>query len=222
MLHASAFASWFQWCSWPLLRGRRTLDSHRERPSPFCPCWLDLSDPYQLSFDKNHVLVQFSGNRSIFSFDFGPIWDWFLIRNFQNSNRTPLVFDKEWVVPVLNLSHWEKPLSQAQPVPVGQVDWDRLCLSQWDRLCLSQTCPTGTGKGQKRPVLVPWTSHIPTLEARPLLVAGQALWPQWNLFQSNLSQLVPQSGTTRPWKSRRSSFPSLNNEFATLSFGGTE
>ena len=25
------------------------------------------------------------------------------------------------------------PMGQAQPVPVGQADWDRLCLSQWDR-----------------------------------------------------------------------------------------
>ena len=90
-----------------------------------------------------------------------------MIRNFRNSIRTPLVFDKEGVVSVPILSHWEKPLGQAQPVPVGQADWDRMYLSQWDRLCLSQTCPTGTGKGQKRPVLVPWTSHIPTLEASP-------------------------------------------------------
>jgi len=70
-------------------------------------------------------------------------------------------------VPIPNLSHWDKPLGQAPPVPVGQADWDRLCLPQWDRLCLSQTCPTGNGKGQKRPVLVPWISHIPTLEACP-------------------------------------------------------
>jgi len=36
---------------------------------------------------------------------------------------------------------------------------------------------------------------------RPVLVAGQALCPRWKLSQSNLSQLVPQSWTTRPWKS---------------------
>jgi len=46
-------------------------------------------------------------------------------------------------------------LGQVVLVPVGQAR------------CLYQTCPTGTGKGQKRPVPVPWTGHIPTLEACP-------------------------------------------------------
>jgi len=40
---------------------------------------------------------QFSKKYSICSQDFWPFWDRFLIRNFRNSIRTPLVFDnKEW------------------------------------------------------------------------------------------------------------------------------
>jgi len=74
------------------------------------------------------------------------------------------------VVPVPNLSHWDKQLGQAQPVPVGQADWDRLCLSQWDwQAACTKPVPMGLGKvlflfvclgfedpGQKRPLLVPW------------------------------------------------------------------
>ena len=112
---------------------------------------------------------------SIFSQDFWAISDRFLIRNFQNLIRTPLVFDKEspqtWsradlgrVVPVPGLSHWDKPLGQAQPVPVGQADWDKLCLSQWDKHSLSQL---GLGKVKRDLSFSHVTSHIPTLEAFP-------------------------------------------------------
>jgi len=118
---------------------------------------------------------QFSKKKSIFSQDFVPISDRFLIRNFRNSIRTPLVFDKEspqtWsradfgrVVPVPGSSHWDKPLGQAQSVPVGQADWDMLYLSQWDKYNLSQL---GLGKVKRDLSLSHRTSHIPTLEAFP-------------------------------------------------------
>jgi len=98
-----------------------------------------------------------------------------LIRNFRNSITTPLVFDKNhpktWsradfggVVPVPGLSHGDRPLGQAQPVPVGQADWDKLCLSQWDKHRLSQL---GLGKVKRDLSLSHGTSHIPTLEAFP-------------------------------------------------------
>ena len=40
-----------------------------------------------------------------------------------------------------------KQLGQAQPVPVGQADWDRLCLSKWDRqAACTKPVPLGLGK----------------------------------------------------------------------------
>jgi len=51
-------------------------------------------------------------------------------------------------------------LEQVVLVPVGQAR------------CLYQACPTGSRKGQKRPVPVPWTGHIPTLEACPCRRTG--------------------------------------------------
>jgi len=82
-------------------------------------------------------------------------------------------------VPVPGLSHWDKlrkPLGQAQPVSVGQADWDKLCLSQWDKLCLSQL---GLGKvkrdlslSQRDLSLSHGTSHIFTLEAFPCPVTS--------------------------------------------------
>ena len=65
-------------------------------------------------------------------------------------------------MPVPGLSHWDKPLGQAQPVPVGHADWDKLCLSQWDKHSLSQL-----GKVKRDLSLSHGTSHIPTLEAFP-------------------------------------------------------
>jgi len=71
-------------------------------------------------------------------------------------------------VPVPDPSHWDKQAGQAQPVPVGQADWDRLCLSQWDRqVACTKPVPLGLGKVTKDLSLSHGTSHIPTLEAFP-------------------------------------------------------
>jgi len=91
------------------------------------------------------------------------------------------------------LSHWNKQLGQAQTVPVGQADWDRLCLSQWDRqAACTKPVPPGLGK-VKRDLSCPM-EQVMYPSWRPFLVPGQALYPQWSLSQFHLSQLVPQSG----------------------------
>jgi len=86
-------------------------------------------------------------------------------------------------VPVPYLSHWEKPLGQAKPVPVG----DKLCLFQWE----SKACPNWDWERSKE------TSPCPMGQViyprwRPFLVPGEALYPRWSLYQFHLSQLVPQ------------------------------
>jgi len=137
-------------------------------------CWIVSLSPH---IEKSwHIISSRIGQfNSIYSQDFGRISDQFLIRNFRNSIRTPFVFDKEspwtWssadfgrVVPVPGLSHWDKPLGQAQPVPVGQADWDKLCLFQWDKHRLSQL-----GRYLS---LSHGTSHIPTLETFPCPVTS--------------------------------------------------
>jgi len=69
---------------------------------------------------------------------------------------------------VPNPSHWDKQLGQAQPVPVGLADWDRLCLSQWDRqVACTKPVTLGLGKVKRDLSLSHGTSHIPTLEAFP-------------------------------------------------------
>jgi len=103
-------------------------------------------------------------------------------------------------VHVPNLFHWDKQLGQAQPVPVGQADWDRLCLSQWERqAACTKPVPLGLGKVKRDLSLSHGTSHTPTLEA--LSCPGTSSIPtmevRWSLSQFHLSQLVPQSGSTR-------------------------
>ena len=60
------------------------------------------------------------------------------------------------MVPVPGLSHWDKTVGQAQPVPVGQTDWEKHSLSQ-----------LGLEKVKRDLSLSHGTSHIPTLEAFP-------------------------------------------------------
>jgi len=69
-------------------------------------------------------------------------------------------------VSVPNLSHWDKQLGQAQPVPLGQADLDRLCLSHWDRQAAC-TKPVPLGLVKRDLSLSHGTSHIPTLKAFP-------------------------------------------------------
>ena len=66
-----------------------------------------------------------------------------------------LVKDRLWKGGACTKPVPDKQLGQAQPVPVGQVDWHRLCLSQWDKHNLSQwdehigtgcVCPSGTSR----------------------------------------------------------------------------
>jgi len=92
------------------------------------------------------------------------------------------------MVPVPGLSYWDKPLGQAQSVPVGQADWGKLCLSQWDKHSLSQL---GLVK-VKRDL---GTSHIPTLEAFPC--PGTSSIPMMELV---LVPLVPTCPTKWVYK----------------------
>ena len=105
-------------------------------------------------------------------------------------------------MPEPGLSHWDKPLGQAQPVPVGQADWDKHSLSQM-------------GKGQKRPLLVPWDksyTHAGGLSlSRDKLYSS--LYPRWSLSQFHVSQLVPQSGSTRPCNFESSKKSAGMNQF---------
>ena len=60
------------------------------------------------------------------------------------------------------------PVGQAQPVPVGQAYWNRLCLSQWDKQAVcTQPVPLGLGEVKRDLSLYHDTSHIPTMESFP-------------------------------------------------------
>ena len=84
-----------------------------------------------------------------------------------------------------NLSHRQIGTNCACPTETNTAcpNWD------WERSKKTSPCPTG------QVICTRW---------RPFLVPGQALYPQWSLSQFHLSQLVPQSGSTRPW-----TFPNL-------------
>ena len=64
----------------------------------------------------------------------------------------------------------------AQPVPVGQAYWNRLCLSQWDKQAgCTKPVPLGLGQVKRDLSLCHGTSHIPTMEAFPCAMT-QALY----------------------------------------------
>ena len=116
---------------------------------------------------------------------------WFLIRNDGKLGQRPTLEDPKGGACTKPVPLGQQ-LGQAKPVPVGQADWDRLCLSQWDRQAgLYQTCPTGARKGQKRPLLVPW-DHIPTLEAFPCPGTNSIPTMQLVALEFHLSQIVRQ------------------------------
>jgi len=99
----------------------------------------------------------------------------------------------------LTLEGWCLYLSCA----TGDSHWDKHNLSQWDRqIGTSTACPNWDWKRSIE------TSPCPMGQViyprwRPFLVPGQALYPRWSFSQFHLSQHVPQSGSTRPWKSSR-------------------
>ena len=70
---------------------------------------------------------------------------------------------------------------------------------KWDR---HAACTNPVPLGQEKVKRDLSLSHGQVIYPRwpPAPVARQALYPRRNLSQSNLSQPVPQSGTTRPWK----------------------
>jgi len=152
------------------------------------------------------AMGQFGKKKSIFSQDSWTILDRFLIRNFQNSIRTPLVFERNHpkLGQGLTLEGWCLYLAFTN----GKSHWDKNDMSQWDRqIGTSCACPSG-----KSTACPNWdwerskeTSPCPIEQViyprwRPFLVPGQAPYPRWSLSQFHLSQLVPQSGSTRPWK----------------------
>jgi len=64
------------------------------------------------------------------------------------------------------------PVGQAQPVPVGQAYWNRLCLSQWDKQAgCTKPVPLALGEVKRDLSVCHGTSHIPTTEAFPCAMA---------------------------------------------------
>ena len=131
-------------------------------------------------------------------FDQNPLGFWFLIRNDPKLGQGPTL--EAWCL--------------YQTCPTGTSNWDtHNLLSETSRLgqvvlvpvgqagCLYQTCPTGTRKGEKKPLLVPWDKSYP--HAGGLSLSQDKLYTHDGACPSstcpNLSQLVPQSGSTRPW-----------------------
>ena len=87
-----------------------------------------------------------------------------------------------------------KQLGQAQPVPVGQADWDRLCLSQWDRhAACTRPVPLGLGKVKRDLSPVPWTGHwhIPTMEAVPVRVPRTGSIPTLEACPCPVTDSIP-------------------------------
>jgi len=75
------------------------------------------------------------------------------------------------------------PVEQAQPVPVGQAYWNRLCLSHWHKQAgCTKPVPLGLGEVKEtspcamaqviyprwRPFLVPWHKLYTTMELAPV------------------------------------------------------
>jgi len=112
-----------------------------------------------------------------------------------------------------NLSHWDR--HSACPTGTGCAGPSRTglvqipCFKSWHLTKFrvipyqrgpSCTKPVPLGQGKVKRDLSLSHGQVIYPHWRPVPVAGQALYPQRNLSQSNLSPPVPQSGTTRPWR----------------------
>jgi len=93
------------------------------------------------------------------------------------------------------------------PVPDGQVWYKHMVQAR----CLYQTCPTGTGKGKKRPFPCPRDRSY-THAGGLSLSEGQALYPRWRHVPVLGQALHP----------RWSMSPSNKDFFGAASFPGTE
>jgi len=150
------------------------------------------------------ILDQFDNNfwEGISEIRLGPLW--FLIRNDPKIGHGPTL--SQWHKQIgtgcacANVTSTTCPsgtsiLEQVVFVPLAQAGW------------LYQTCSIGSRRGQKRPLLVPWHKSC-THDGGLSLCHGTSSIPRWSLYLFHLCQLVPQSGSTRPWTIR------LNNLFA--------
>jgi len=102
----------------------------------------------------------------------------------------------------------------AQPVPVGQAYWNRLCLSHWHKQA-GCTKPVLLGLGEVKRDLAPWHKSY-THDGDLSLCHGTSSIPRWSLYLFQLCQLVPQSGSTRPCKIRPSHQRTVSIEFLTI------
>jgi len=86
------------------------------------------------------------------------------------------------------------PVQQAQPVPVGQEYWNRLCLSHWHKQAgCTKPVPLGLGEVKRDISLCHGTSHIPTMEAIPCAMA-QALYHDGACTCSTFANLCQKVG----------------------------
>ena len=86
------------------------------------------------------------------------------------------------------------PVEQAQPVPVGQAYWNRLCLSHWHKQAgCTKPVPLGLGEVKRDLSLCHGTSHIPTMEAFPCAMA-QTLYHDGACTCATLANLTQKVG----------------------------
>jgi len=86
------------------------------------------------------------------------------------------------------------PVEHAQPVPVGQSYWNRLCLSHWHKQggC-TKPVPLGLGQVKRDLSVYHGTSHIPTMEDIPCVMA-QVLYHDGTCTYSTCTNLYQKVG----------------------------